>query len=276
VHNFAKNGKNTIVERSPAPGEYTGEKGNSMNNSANAKTQTRVMVVTVALILAFAVVMILLTVSQSRKKPSVEDGTGPATSAPAVSGFDTTAAPQPRPSLKEVETTAPADSESAQATTEELAPVIAPQDVLPEFISPVSGMRMQDHSVDVPVFSVTMNDYRTHTGVDIAAPLGTAVRATADGVIGEVWEDPMMGTCLSVEHSGGARSIYKNLDPELPENVKVGASVKIGETVGAVGESALIEIAQSSHLHYELEIGGASVDPADFMLLGETDTAYEG
>ena len=55
-----------------------------------------------------------------------------------------------------------------------------------------------------------------------------------------------------------------------------GTAVRAGDTVGSVGESAMIELAESSHLHYELQIDGASVDPADFMLIGSEDTAYEG
>ena len=58
--------------------------------------------------------------------------------------------------------------------------------------------------------------------------------------------------------------------------IAVGASVKAGERIAAIGESALMEVAESPHLHYELEIDGVCVNPADYMLIGSEDTGYEG
>ena len=134
-------------------------------------------------------------------------------------------------------------------------------DTLPTFSLPVSGDIIIDYSDSVPVFSQTMNDYRTHLGVDILAPLGTEVTAVADGVVTNVWNDPFMGTCITVEHSGNAVSVYKNLDPDVKDGIIIGASVKAGDVIGAVGESAMNEIAEEPHLHYELKVNGAHVDP---------------
>ena len=134
-------------------------------------------------------------------------------------------------------------------------------DTLPTFSLPVSGDIIIDYSDSVPVFSQTMNDYRTHLGVDILAPLGIEVTAVADGVVTNVWNDPFMGTCITVEHSGNAVSVYKNLDPDVKDGIIIGASVKAGDVIGAVGESAMNEIAEEPHLHYELKVNGAHVDP---------------
>ena len=134
-------------------------------------------------------------------------------------------------------------------------------DTLPTFSLPVSGDIVIDYSDSVPVFSQTMNDYRTHLGVDILAPLGTEVSAVADGVVTNVWNDPFMGTCITIEHSGNAISVYKNLDPDIKDGIIIGASVKAGDVIGAVGESAMNEIAEEPHLHYELKVDGKHVDP---------------
>lgn len=239
-----------------------------------SKTQNRVMLVTVALILTFAAVMIVLTLTQNRRTEKQPE--------PQTAGSESTAHTETAPADKPhvfpesgTSTALPEKTESAAVSENDAAPVNA-EEQLPDFISPVTGAVSKGHSVDVPVFSVTMNDYRTHTGVDIAAESGAPVRAVADGIVKEIWEDPMMGCCLSLEHSGGAVSIYKNLAPQIPENMTAGTAVRAGDTVGSVGESAMIELAESSHLHYELQIDGASVDPADFMLIGSEDTAYEG
>ena len=140
-------------------------------------------------------------------------------------------------------------------------------DTLPEFSLPVSGEISIDYSDSVPVFSTTMNDYRTHLGVDISASLGSEVLAVADGVVTNVWDDPFMGTCVSIEHSGNAVSIYKNLAPTVSEGIIIGAEVKSGDVIGAVGESAMNEIAEEPHLHYELMVDNKHVDPKEHIKL---------
>ncbi len=141
----------------------------------------------------------------------------------------------------------------------------ANSDTLPDFSMPVGGDIAIDYSDSVPVFSQTMNDYRTHLGVDISAQLGTPVSAVADGVVTNVWNDPFMGTSVSIEHSGNAVSIYKNLAPEISEGIVIGASVKQGGTTGAVAESALNDLAEEPHLHYEMKINGKHIDPKEHL-----------
>ena len=74
-----------------------------------------------------------------------------------------------------------------------------------------------------------------------------------------------MGTSVSIEHSGNAVSIYKNLAPEVAEGIIIGASVKCGDTIGAVGESAMNELAEEPHLHYEMKINGKHIDPKEHL-----------
>ena len=74
-----------------------------------------------------------------------------------------------------------------------------------------------------------------------------------------------MGWCVAVSHSGGAMSYYKNLDEALAEGIKEGASVKSGQLLGAIGDSAMIEVAQEPHLHFELTVGGIQVDPLEYF-----------
>ena len=130
---------------------------------------------------------------------------------------------------------------------------------------PVNGEIGIDFSDSVPVFSQTMNDYRTHEGIDIMVNLGEEVVAVADGVVTNVWNDPFMGTCVSIEHSGNAISVYKNLDPEVKDGIIIGANVKCGDVIGAVGETAMNELAEEPHLHYELKINGKCVDPKEYL-----------
>ncbi|MBQ7319591.1 MAG: M23 family metallopeptidase, partial [Clostridia bacterium] len=71
--------------------------------------------------------------------------------------------------------------------------------------------------------------------------------------------------CIAVSHAGDCYTIYKNLNPELPEGVTVGVDIKAGELLGQVGESAVLELAEEPHLHFEMTVGGLSVDPLDYF-----------
>ena len=198
------------------------------NNNKN----TRVFYVTMAIVLAIVTILIVATVAarKSIPEPSIKD-----------SNNLTTNENTDRPTIDEEDT-----------------------NTIPTFVLPVVGELSVDFSDSVPVFSQTMNDYRTHLGVDIKASLGSDVIAVADGTVTNVWDDPFMGTCVSIEHSGNALSIYKNLDPTVKDGI-IGASVKSGDIIGAVGESAMNEIAEEPHLHYELKVDNKHVDPKSFF-----------
>ena len=138
---------------------------------------------------------------------------------------------------------------------------------LPKFIIPVDNFVTNGYSMDVPVFSYTMADYRTHNGVDIACSVGTPVMAAADGVICDVANDPMMGVSVSIEHTGGAVTKYRGLSSETIDFISVGTSVKSGQVIGASGDTALIESADEPHVHFELLVNGEHKDPGDYMKL---------
>ncbi|MBQ9544259.1 MAG: peptidoglycan DD-metalloendopeptidase family protein [Clostridia bacterium] len=133
------------------------------------------------------------------------------------------------------------------------------------FTLPVTGKILNGYSDDVLVYSVTMNDYRVHNGVDLAAPAGTPVLCFTDGTVGDVYEDPLMGCTVVVDHADGLRSVYQNLDADLPDGISVGKALKTGDVIGLVGESALIECSLDPHLHFELIKNSLSVDPGEYL-----------
>ena len=137
---------------------------------------------------------------------------------------------------------------------------------LPElFIWPVVGSVETPHSVEALVYSRTMADWRTHSGIDISTGLGGKVIAAADGTVEQVYTDEMYGMTVVIHHGGGLRSIYSNL-AETPA-VAVGESVGIGDTIGSVGQTALAEIGDVTHLHFEMTLDGETVDPNDYLPL---------
>ena len=170
----------------------------------------------------------------------------------------------------EKETEAEKDTETAPIEQTEKT------ELIPEFINPTGGALVKDYSMDVPVFSVTMEDYRTHNGVDIFVNPGERVMAAADGVISDIYEDPMMGTSIVVSHSGGAETIYKNLSPEIPDGVEKGMKVSAGSLIAVSGESALEEISEDCHVHFEIKVNGENVDPCDYIDFSNAEQVYEG
>ena len=74
-----------------------------------------------------------------------------------------------------------------------------------------------------------------------------------------------MGTTVILDHGDGLLSFYRNLSDEIADGIDVGATVYAGQKLGQVGESAIIEIAEEPHLHFELELNGRMVDPLTML-----------
>lgn len=155
------------------------------------------------------------------------------------------------------------EGDASEVGAEPAAPV--KKDSMPVFITPLHGALLKGHDENIAVYSLTMGDYRVHTGVDIEANVGDPVYSCADGVITQIIEDPFMGVSVAISHGNGYVSFYKNLSSELAPGIKEGMAVTAGQIIGAVGETAAVEIADSAHLHFELTVDGVGVNPADYI-----------
>ena len=125
---------------------------------------------------------------------------------------------------------------------------------------PVEGPSIAGFSADALAYNETMADWRTHDGIDIAAPLGTKVCAVMDGVVTAVYDDDYLGCVVRLEHDEGWTTVYANLTA-VPA-VQAGDAVRAGQTIGAVGQSAMLEVAAQPHLHFETWRYGALTDPS--------------
>ena len=142
-------------------------------------------------------------------------------------------------------------------------PEIKDTPVASSYIWPVKGEVIADFSLEVQAFDPTMNDWRTHDGIDIAASLGAEVRAAGNGTVIGVYEDDLMGTTVVIDHGNAVTSLYANLagTPTVTE----GQPVEMGAVIGAVGKTAKAESKRSDHLHFEMSKDGITVDPMNFM-----------
>ncbi len=98
-----------------------------------------------------------------------------------------------------------------------------------------------------------------HNGIDIAAPVGTDVFASASGVVSNTGYDPVLGNFIFIEHSGGFYSIYGHLSKTL---VLLNSSIRTGNVIGKVGNTGY---STGPHLHFEIRKKGESQDPLKYI-----------
>jgi murein DD-endopeptidase MepM/ murein hydrolase activator NlpD len=126
------------------------------------------------------------------------------------------------------------------------------------FVSPLAG-----HPVNSP-FGLRKMPWeeggRLHQGIDIAAPSGSAVRATMGGVVLRSGVDGGYGRFIEVRHTGGLTSLYAHLGRVAP--LKAGTVVKAGQVVGYVGSSGR---STGAHLHFEIRHDGKPLNPVVFL-----------
>ena len=129
----------------------------------------------------------------------------------------------------------------------------------PEFAMPVEGEILREYAKDNLVYSATLDEWITHNGIDIAAEKTTVVKASEAGTVKSIKNDPRYGLTVVIEHVNGFSSVYSNL--LTAEFVEEGEKVEKGQTIGTVGNTATFEIADESHLHFEILKDNEYVDP---------------
>lgn len=127
---------------------------------------------------------------------------------------------------------------------------------------PLNGEIITPYSDGELVKSLTLKVWQTHDGIDIAAPASTDVKAAGEGTVLNIWQDPLWGICVSVDHGDGYVSNYCGLDKSVP--VSIGQKVACGDIIARVGETAECECALPSHLHFEVKKDGEFIDPLKF------------
>ena len=240
--------------------------------NANAKKQNRILLICLVVILAAATVLVAVTGSANKSKKNEKPpfDTNAVETEPKETKPNGAVKPnihdEKEPTVTNIdEKTDEVAGEIEKPADKDVAVVQPVEDSLPKFSSPVDSMVIKGFSITVPVFSYTMNDYRTHSGLDFACSPGTPVLAAADGTICEIKDDPMMGITVSIQHTGGAVTKYKGITEDSINITKVGETVKKGQVIGASGDTALIESAEEDHLHFELYVNGEAKDPGEYM-----------
>ena len=133
-------------------------------------------------------------------------------------------------------------------------------------LMPVAGVRlssdfgMRTHPV--------LGGRRGHKGVDLAGPTGTPIYASADGLVSRADWFSSYGLYVSLEHGGSLQTRYGHMSRL---NVAAGQRVRKGDVIGYVGSTGR---STGPHLHYEVRIAGAAVNPVPYMQAGAYQQAF--
>ena len=145
-------------------------------------------------------------------------------------------------------------------TAEEVAPAAATATFSP--VTPLSGPVIKGYSTS-PLYSVTLDDWRSHEAVDIGASEGEEVYSIEKGTVAAVGRDPLLGVYVRIDHGNGIESVYANMHSET--TVSEGQEIEAHHQIGYVGKTSISEQAEEEHLHFEIKKDGKRVDPTEYI-----------
>lgn len=131
------------------------------------------------------------------------------------------------------------------------------------FSKPVEGEIVKEFAQDNLIYSNTLEEWTTHTGIDIKAEKTTVVKSAEAGMVKSIKNDPRYGLTIVIEHQNGFQTVYSNL--LTSEFVVEGENVEKGQSLGTVGNTAAFEIADEPHLHFEILKDSVAVDPSIYL-----------
>lgn len=134
----------------------------------------------------------------------------------------------------------------------------------PKFESPIESSDIsREFAKENLVYSETLKEWITHLGIDIKAEKATVVKTAEAGTVKSIKNDPRYGLTVIIEHSKGYTTVYANL--LTTEFVSEGEKVEKGQTIGTVGDTAVYEVVDDSHLHFEIIKDSENVNPLDYI-----------
>ncbi len=148
---------------------------------------------------------------------------------------------------------------SSVDTTEETKVIKVEEKEKLVFIPALEGEVQKMYSIDKVIYSKTLQQWKTHDGIDISPSGSNVVKAIEKGVVDSVYNDSFYGMTVKIEHIDGYVSVYSNLDENV--YVNVGESVSKGQKIGKIGSTAIGEASDEPHLHFMLYLNNNVVNP---------------
>lgn len=132
-----------------------------------------------------------------------------------------------------------------------------------KYVMPLDEYTMGQDFSDKLVFNKTLEQWRTHNGVDFLTEKGASVRAIFGGKVIGVEDTTLEGTVITIEQNDGLIAIYKSLASET--KVEEGDTVKAGDIIGTVDQTMATEKREGVHLHLEMKKDGELVSPLEYL-----------
>lgn len=132
-----------------------------------------------------------------------------------------------------------------------------------DYIMPIDGEIIKEYATEKLVYSETLGMWKTHPGIDIKAKLGEQVKSASSGTVQSVEQDSFYGNTVKILAKEGYIFVYSNLDNAI--TLKEGEKVERGDIIGIVGVSAAGELADETHLHFEVIKDEIQVNPQDLI-----------
>jgi len=187
-----------------------------------------------------------------------------------------TAAPTTASTATPVPTKAPVSQESAETapTTEPAQPTSQAQmprsETFGSYVEadkmmwPLIGEIVMDFSIEHLIYDRTLEQYRTNDSICIAAEVGDEVRASADGIVTDIYTSREYGKTVVIDHGNGWMTRYSQLDDFVA--VSVGDVVRAGNAIGGIGYPSIYSVALGAHLEFEISRNNEPVNPKDILV----------
>lgn len=128
---------------------------------------------------------------------------------------------------------------------------------------PVFGNIISKFDMTTSVYDKTLDQYKVSDSICISAPVGTEVKATAEGIVESIFVDDELGQTIAINHGNGWVSTYSQLEENV--SVAVGDVVDEGQIIGKVSEPSKYGVALGPHLDFKVLKDDTPKDPTEIL-----------
>ena len=153
----------------------------------------------------------------------------------------------------------PAPTEPLNGNTP--APTVTPAPI--KMNMPIQGDTLLGYAADKLVYNKTLQEWRTHKGVDIACEIGASVQCVYVGTIKDVKYDPRFGDTIVIDHGAGLFTVYCGV--KAADGIEAGHAVEAGNVLGTVTGDIFCEKEDNPHIHFEVLQDGKNRNPEEYL-----------
>lgn len=136
------------------------------------------------------------------------------------------------------------------------------------FLDPVANTTiLKEYSDTALLYNQTLNQWEAHKALDFVAPEGADVLAVYGGTVQAIYTNYIEGTVVVIDHGDGLKTLYGSLDSQV--QVEEGDTVDKGDVIGVASDSAMNEVSDGAHVHFEVWEDDTKVDPSAYLASAE-------